>query len=260
MLSLSLEDPISGIIVQEIDGLDPVNATIVFSSIATIPGSQYQSSQRENRNIILKLGLEPNYITASVRDLRKQLQGIFMPKSEISFRFYLDDGSPVDISGRVESFEAPLFTPEPNATISVICFDPDFKAIAPVVITGNTVSTSTETSVVYDGDIETGLTFVLSVNRSLSEFTIYNRLPDNTVRTLDFQAPLVAGDILTISTIPGSKSVILTRSGMTNSLLYAMTPQSNWIQFFKGLNKVRVYATGAAIPYEITYTTRYGGL
>lgn len=260
LLSLPLDDASSGISVQNIDGLDPVKATIVSSSFAGMDGEQYQSSRREFRNITMTLGLEPDYVANSVRDLRAQLYNFFMPKSQIILRFYTDDGLTVDIMGRVESFTSPLFTSTPKADISIICFDPDFVGIDPVVLSASTVSTMVNSHLNYEGSIETGFVFKLNVNRALSEFTIYNTPSDNTVRTLDFSASLISGDVLTISTVSGNKSVLLTRSGITTSVLYGMSAQSNWIEFFPTDNFYRIYAVGAAIPYTITYTPRYGGL
>lgn len=260
LLSLPLEDSSSGMIIQEINGLDPVKATIVSSSFATMDGAQYQSSRRESRNVTLTLGLVANYSSNSPRSLRAQLYSFFMPKSQIILRFYMDDASTVEILGRVESFETPLFSNEPKVDISILCFDPDFTGIAPISLTGSTVSTTVNTLVEYDGTIETGFVFTLNVNRTLTEFTLYNRPPDNITRTLDFAAALVSGDVVTISTVSGSKSITLTRSGITSSLLYGMTPQSSWLELFPGENSFRAHAVGAAIPYGITYTPRYGGL
>jgi hypothetical protein len=79
---------------------------------------------------------------------------------------------------------------------------------------------------------------------------------------MDFSASLVAGDIVTISTVRGNKQVTLNRGGTLSSLLYAMSSQSiNWVELIPGGdNVIRFYATGAAIPFDLTYTPRYGGL
>jgi len=260
LLGLPLDDISNGIVVEEVDGLDPVKATLVSSGFANLDGEQYQSSRRDSRNITLKLGLEPDYSVESVRDVRKRLYDYFMPKTEVSLRFYMSDGLVVDINGRVESFETPHFTPEPTADISVICFDPDFYDPIPKQMSWNTVATDTETLLSYDGSVETGIQFVLNPNRALSDFSIYHRPPDGTLRILEFISPLSAGDVLTISTVPGAKGATLTHSGQDGSVLYGISPQSNWIELIPGDNYIRVYSDGAAIPYTITYTDKYGGL
>ena len=261
LLTLSLTDVTSGFVIQDIQGLDPVKAVISSSSFAKIDGSRYQSSRRESRNLVLKIQLEPDYVTTSVRDLRNTLYNFFMPKTEVNLRFYVDDEDlVVNIAGRVEDFTSELFTKEPSVSISIICFEPDFVVNSSTTVSGSTVSTSTTFEINYNGTVDGGITFALSLNRSLSEFTIYHNPPDGTLRTLDFAESLVSGDVLTICTIPGSKAVTLRRSSVDTSLLQAMSPQSDWLQLQKGINTLRVYATGAAVPFTIVYAERHGGL
>lgn len=259
VLVLSLDAEV-GILVQEINGLDPVKASITSSKYATSDGGRLQSTRRDARNITMKLGLEPDYVVDSVRELRTRLYGFFMPEAQVSLRFYMIDGLTVDIQATVESFDSPMFTKTPTVDISLLCFEPDFLATTPTVVSGNTVSGTSETLLQYPGSSETGFEFKLNLNRSLSAFTIYCRAPNGSISTFDFAASLVSGDVLTFSTVDGNKSVILRRSGVDSSLLYAMSSQSSWLKLFPGDNHIRVYATGAAIPYTLTYTARYGGL
>lgn len=260
MLSFPFRDSSSGFLVQDIEGLDPVDAVLVSSSFSGADGEQYHSSRRDKRNIVLKLGLRPDYIGTTAETLRKSLYKFFMPGRQISMRFYNEDGLEVDIVGRVESFPSPMFVQQLDVEISIICFKPDFIDITPVVVTGSTVETTDEFDLDYIGDVPTGIVFELNLNRAESAFTIYHRAPDNTMRVMDVSASMMDLDVLSISTIPGIKGASLTRGGVISSLLYAITPVSNWIQLEPGLNHIRVYATGAAIPFTITYTNRYGGL
>lgn len=260
LLSMELEDMSDGIVLADVGGLDPVKATIVSSNFAQVDGEQYNSSRREKRNITIKIGMEPDYITTFPEDIRDTLYDYFMPKSTVDLRLYTDKGLVVNTSGRVESCEAPLFVQDPEANISVLCFDPDFIALNSTTIEGETVSDSTTTTVTYDGNVNVGVQLVLNIDRTLTEFTIYHTAPDGSTRQTDITAALEAGDILTIVTVTGSKRLTLTRSSTDSSLLYAQSPQSNWLELSKGDNLIRVYATGAAIPWTMTYTTRYGAL
>lgn len=261
LLVLPLEDATSGFIVAGIAGLDPVKATLVSSSFANSDGEQYQSSRRETRNIKLKLELDPDPELETVRDLRKRLYRFFMPESEVRLTFLLEEGLDVDIVGVVETCETDHFSQEPAVDISIICFEPDFYDPTPVVIEGATTAGETPIVIAYDGTTETGIQLVLNVNRTLPEFTVYHVPPDDTIRTLEFDNfPLAAGDVLTISTVAGSKGATLVRSGTSSSVLYGVSPQSNWIELMPGDNSIRVYAEGAAVPLEIEYITKYGGL
>jgi hypothetical protein len=264
LLSLPLEDD-SGFLVQDIDGLDPVKAVLVSSSFAQLDGEQYHSSRREARNIKLQLGLDPDPATETVRSLRKKLYNFFMPKSEVSFRFYIQEDNDeileVNIGAIVETCETAMFTNEPAVDISVMCFDPDFVELAPEVISGTTTSGETPMTIEYAGTVETGVELTLNVNRSLAGFTVYHVPPNDGIRTLDFaNVPLVAGDVLKITTSTGAKGATLTRAGVTTSVLYGISPQSSWIELMPGTNTIRVYATGADIPLTLQYINKYGGL
>lgn len=258
ILTLSLSDPSNGFLLKEVEGLDPVKANIVSSSFATVGGAQYQSSRRETRNPVFKIGL--NFGRKTVRQLRKELYKILMPQSTVKMRFFDDDLTFVDISGMVETIIAPLFVAEPEATISVLCFDPDFYTPVPVVIEAVTTEGSDEIVIDYDGDIETGIRLRLEVHRDLSDFAMHHRLPDGTVRTLTFISPLIANDSLDISTVSGDKWAQLLRQGVTESVLYGISPYSSWIELFPGRNHIRVFAEGAGLPYTIDFTNKYGGL
>jgi hypothetical protein len=264
LLSLPLDDWSQGYSVKNIDGLDPVKASFTSSKIAQEDGEEFESSERDTRNVILKLGYETDYSSTSVRALRQYLYRFFMPDTAIELRFYDDDETVVYINGHVESMDSPLFTDEPTATISIICFDPDFVDAEVVTISNNTTAITSgdtgNTLVNYTGTIKTGFIFALNLNRSLSEFTLYHQPPDDTLRQLDFIAPLSAGDVLTINTISGTKGATLTRAGSDSSLLYGVSPQSSWLTLLPGVNYIRAYALGSPIPFTLQYTNLYGGL
>ena len=260
LLNFPLDDISDGIILASIEGLDPVKATLISSNYAQQDGAQFHSARRETRNILIKLGLEPDYIVTSVRDLRSLLYNFFMPKTEVELRFIMSESPTVSITGRVESCETPLFTSTPQVDISMICFHPDFTELTPNVLSGNSTDDTTETLIEYVGTVETGMELVFSIDRTLTEFTFYHRLPNGQINTLDFAGALEAGDVLTINTNTGLKGAILTRSSVNTSVLYGVTPQSTWHELERGDNYIRIFAEGADIPYTITYTTEYGGL
>ena len=183
-----------------------------------------------------------------------------MPKSAVGLRFYTSDADPVWISGRVESFETALFSAEPAVDISIICFDPDFYEPDAILIADSTVSTVAETLFDYIGTVDTGVVFTLRPNRVVTSFSIYHRDPAGSIMQLDFSGALQDLDVLKISTIQGRKYARLTRGGVETSFLFGISPQSYWPKLKPGENYLRVYTTGAAIPFDIEYTRKYGGL
>jgi hypothetical protein len=260
-LTFDLDNVDNGFLTKEIEGLDPVKATLVTSSVASRDGVQYQSVHREARDIKLKLGIEPQDSTVTVSQLRKQLYNIFMPKTQVRLQFVDDEGLTVWIFGRVEECDIPHFVEEPEANISIMCFDPDFFDPTAVVITGETASDETEVVVNYEGTVDTGIRFRLDADRELSEFTIYHHPPSGEIRLLEFVAPLVADDSLYITTVKGSKGATVSHSGGTpSSVLYGISPYSAWLELQPGENRLRVYAEGEPIPFTLEYTNKYGGL
>lgn len=261
-LTLSLEDTSNGFEIRDIQGIDPVDAEIVTSTFATQDGEEEQTSRRGKRNIIFKLG----YTTPAVRALRKQLYGFFMPKGKVHMKFYMDDVDMffVEIDGTVETCNSPIFAKDPEATISIICVDPDFTDPEPVAWNGATTSVDTQALITYDGDVETGFKMIMNVDRALPAITFHHRTTPTGVKNFLIFAvgtgTLVAGDILTISTVSGDKYIKRTRSGVTTSLMYGNDPTSVWTNLFPGANYFKINSGGAPIAYTIEYTNKYGGL
>lgn len=251
------EDPYQ---VADIDGLDPVKATFVSTSYAGQDGEQFQSARRGSRNIVIKLDLDPDFVENTYTTLRKDLYSYFMPKSMVKLRFYMTTGLFVDIDAYVETVSAPMFEQDPNVEISLMCFKSDFIDPRMVTLTGNTVSDGTNTPINYPGSVEAGLVMTMSVNRNLDSFSMYNIGEDGVLQQVDFSTDLIAGDILVISSLRGSKGITLTRSGVSSSVLYGRSAQSGWIELSEGVNNFRIYAIGDPVPYELEYVVRYGGL
>lgn len=259
-LSLQLLDTSNGFVVKEITGLDPVNATLTTSVMAQRDGAQAQNARRETRNITMKLGLAPDFVVSTVDSLRQSLYGWFMPKLNIGMSFYKDGVLYATASGQVESFENALFSADPEIDISIICYDPDLYAPAAVTTSLATVSTTDTHTFAYEGTTETGVIFTLTIDRTVTDFTLYNTAPDNSVQAFIISGSFVAGDVVTINSIAGQKSVIMTRSGIDSSILYWMDTSSTWITLQKGNNLFRAFADGAALAYTFTYTPKYGGI
>ena len=260
LLTLSLADPSNGFVVADIDGLGPVKAAIATSSFALMDGVQFQSARREGRNLLFKIELIPDYVTQSVEDLRWRLYDFFMTKAQVSARFILSGGLEVDISGIVEDCQPDIFSQEPTMNVVVFCTNPDLVDITPVVIEGDTVSDTTEMLIEYPGTVETGFVLTISADRDFDELDIYMRGPDNVTRVFNFGANMLDLDVITINTNQGSKSITITRAAVPFSALYGRSPQSAWLKLAKGDNYIRVAVEGDPIPYELTYTAKYGAI
>jgi hypothetical protein len=260
VLALALEEDDNPYQINEIDGLEPVKATLVSSSYAGSDGEVFQSARRGPRNIKIKLDLDPDFINNDYTSLRQNLYPFFGTKSQITLRFYSSTGLYVDIVGTVEDFSSPLFEQDPTVDISIMCFQPDFIDTRMVTVDGLTVEDDESMEIDYPGDIESGVVVTLNVNRVMTDLTIYNVDEGGNILQLDFTGDLLNGDELVISSLRGAKGITLTRSGVSSSYLYGRSAQSNWIELTEGTNNFRITAPGDPVPYVVEYLARYGGL
>ncbi len=259
-LLLPLMDSSDGYSVKEIDGLGPVKATLVSSSMAQVDGGELHNKRREPRNILMKLGIEADYAVNTVAELRNNLYDWFMTKSDVELGFYMDDVLFATIDATVESCDPAIFTSEPGVDISLLCYDPDFHAPDPVTVNGYTVSDTDTQTIAYAGTSDTGIVFTLTFPGSATEIRLYNTRPDNVQNMMDIEAAFQANDILTVDTRTRRKKITITRSGTVSSVLYGLDSASSWISLMKGDNLFRAYYNGAAIAFSLQYTPRHGGL
>jgi hypothetical protein len=258
-LQLPLQDSSDGYSVKDIQGLGPVKATLTSSQLAQMDGGQLHNARREPRNILMKIGLEPDYVSTTVPSLRAALYEFFMPKSRVTLGFSFDDVLTGVTDCVVESADTNMFTADPGFDISLISYDPDFLAPDPVVVNGNTTSGTGTTTIPYPGTSDAGIIFSVTLTAASTAIKLYNTRPDLKTQIIDILGTFLAGDQIVINTCPKSKGITIIRSGLNISALFYLQLGSEWISLMNGDNKFRAYYTGTSLPYTVQYTARYGG-
>jgi hypothetical protein len=208
----------------------------------------------------MKIGLEPDYDALTVSGLRSNLYDYMMTKAVVGMNFYIDGALFAHTTGTMETLDNNMFSDDPEMDASIICYDPDFYGPDVVIVDGSTVADTTTQTITYGGTTDAGIIFTLNVDRDIAGFSLYNTKPDGTSQIYDFEAALVSGDVVTITTIPRKKSAIKVTSGTPSSVLAGVQPASDWINLGKGDNTFRAQVSGAAIAYTIQYTPKYGAL
>lgn len=254
-------DPIQ---MQGADGLGPVKADISTQSYAGIDGAAYGGSSIGFRNIVLKLGLVPNWKDNTMESLRQLLYTYFMPKTNVRLRFTSTHLPVCAIFGYVESMEPDMFSKDPQINVSIICPEPDFVAVDSTVVDG--VVDAGQVDVDYVGTRPTGGDLVIrnsgaSYTGGLSVIleTVSQRVFFITALTLDNNGYVYVGSV------PGSKEVLREGSSPafeTNLLPAVHLDQNDWPTLLKGLNKMSVISSAPPKPldWEFTYFARFGGL
>ena len=260
-LTLQLRDSSNGLYIKELDGLDPTKSNIVTTSFAGRDGVVKQASRREARYPKIKLGFDMD-TGSSVEELRKELYKFFMPKMEVRLRYFSTDGLIVDVDGEIEEFVSPRMVQEPEATISIFCFESDFRGTTLKIVQDMTTVPDTGVPGILDyaGSVETGFRLYFTVNAATSGFVLSNTPGDGLPRVLDFEYPLLVGDFIEISTVTGDKGAWITRGGTRRSALSGITRTSDWVQLYPDENRISVLMEGVPVQYTIEYTDKYGGI
>lgn len=250
--------------VRDIQGLDPVKATINTSPFGSVDGVAFVGTNVPFRNIILTLHPNPDWMDWTFENLRRLLYLYFMPKLEVKLIFYSDDIPTVEISGYVESCDANPFTKDPQLIVSIICPDPYFTAVDPTVITGVSGDGVFPTFIDNNGSIESG--FVLEVVKNanpdvLSSVTV--QIGDPSLQT--FKVTTVVNDAykFAMSSVIGKKYVqkIATADGVITDLYQKITDGYIWPILLPGENAFSVITDAPGKQnWTLTYYERLGGL
>lgn len=260
-------------IVYKVDGLTPVKATINSSVNSTQDGSVINSTRVESRNIVIYMTIE-----GAVEENRINLYKYFTPKREIIL-YFSNDTRDVYIEGVVELIECDLFTNKQIAQISIICSKPYFKDIdvlttsfsdisklfefpmdvPEIGVELSSVNVNIRKTILYAGDVETGINIKLFANGTVVNPVIYDVFRKT---YLKLNMTLEEADTILINTNVGEKSVTLIRDGVSSNALGYMSPDSSWFTLYAGDNVFTYDCESGSSNLDITFTTSllYGGV
>lgn len=255
------DDPVQ---IRNIDGLGPVKAEITTVPSGVSRGETFQGSSTGKRNIVLTLGLNPDWAVQTISGLRQLLYGYFMPQQWCKLRIFSDELPTTDIEGYIESFEPNMFSQDPEVQISVINPRPDFIEIDTNIFTSTVDDGSNQMVVDYVGTVSTG--FELRVDRTV-ENPSYSGPITIRVENADGIKQLVVTPV-TVNTLQSFKMVSIQgkkrvqyeaiADGAVTNLLKRMTGQ--WPELVPGENLVSVAANEDEQKWTLAFFTRFGGL
>ena len=251
--------------IRNIDGLDPVKASVNTSPRGSGDGESYVGSNVPSRNIVLTIGSNPDWDTWSYESIRRLLYSYFMPKRATRLVFYSDDIVPVEISGIVESVENSMFSKDPEILVSVVCPDPYFIALDPIVVTGQTVRPDGALITVdYNGTIEAGMKVKVTAVDAPDPTDIGILIGEPRLTYFGIEAEVTDMMYFELSSIPMQKFVqnVNIGSGIITNLLSDIHTQegSLWPLLQPGENEFAVVTDQGVQDWELTYFERFGGL
>lgn len=290
-LKLELTKPDeTGLIIQDVTGLGPGQATINTTEIATTDGAIFNSARKPYRNIVI------SFIYTwfdTIEESRLKVYKYFPLKKKIKLIIETDNrrGS---IEGYVENNDPTIFSDQEGSDVSIVCPFPFFKSEGDNAITSTTfygieplfefifendhlteprlefgeITQRTEAEIIYNGDADTGLTIIIHAIGEVSNLTIYNldtrekmRLDD--ARLIELTGDrIITADEITICTEVGRKSVTLLRDGDRYNILNCLGPHPAWFKIHTGVNRF-AYTLDAGLlnmEFRMENTTLYDGM
>lgn len=254
-------DPIQ---VLGVNGLGPVKANITTAPFGAYDGEALSGMSVPKRNIVLTIGLHPDWAVQTIEELRQLLYNYFMPKLLVQLRFHSTNFPVVKIEGYVESMEPNIFVKSPTVEVSIICPAPDFIALEAATITGITDDGSDPTELEYIGSVSTGM--MLKVTKAVGtpgEDTIQINLGGEYAPLTFLARGNITDDIYwEMNTQPGNKYVrsVSQSLGTITNYLNDISYDASWPMLYPGLNRLSVITPVVGQNWELSYFTRFGGL
>lgn len=249
--------------VLSVSGLNPAPAEINTTPVSGIDGTRYNSARIGQRNIVIRLN-----INGDIEDRRIELYRYFRVKHTVRV-YYKNEHVDVYIDGYIETFENDFFTILQQPQISIICPDPYFKSMSETEIDFENVtalftfpfaiaaegipfSSLNEISSRYfnAGNVEAGGIITFTALADGVKNPIFYNNTNSTFFGVDIT--MQNGDVIEINTQRGEKSVKLTRSGVTTSIVGDRTSGSTWIVFEPGENEISFGADVSASSLRCT--------
>ena len=256
-------DPIQ---ILNIDGLGPVAADIQASSYANIDGSFFSGSSVGKRNIVLTLGLNPNWATQTYESLRNIVYKYFMTEQKVKLQFTTTNLTMCEITGYIESCEPNIFSKDPQMVISILCPNPFFTDVSETVLTGLTTAIDSVTTVAinYLGTISSGFTLDIQAAPTAMYGGTVQVVVSNPIPQL-FQATAIdiTSTIYFILNTKTSEKTVLKKYStkrIPTSNLASIVQNTQWPQFSPGANDLKVMTSFINFAWTLRYRNVYGGL
>lgn len=246
----------SPFVIESIDGLGPPDVNVAISNTLRTGGS-FQNRSVQNREIVMTIGLQPNYsIGQTVESLRTQLYAFIEPKLDLPITFVLRNGS-TDIASTlcyIKRLEPNVFSKDPQVIMTLSCVDSYFTAALYAVPSPATLPTQPMT-IINQGSAPTGFTVKITLTSTSSSVRLTNGYGQ-----VWFNYSFLSGDVVTINTTVGSLSATSLRSGVTTNLLPYLLPNPRWIPLHPGENKIWINGPASWTLTSFLYYPRYWGV
>lgn len=268
--------------ITDIDGLNPPAATINTSEVALMDGQKFNSSKLQMRQLQIAFAIQPpaEINRIAIYDVVKTKQWLKI--------LYSNNSRDVFIEGYVQSLVIDYFASKQIATLVVLCPQPYWNGAQSVVselsqiadmfhfpfaalaepeeaepdeyteynrqLMFGYVDVTSNVEITNDGDVATGIIIELQALDAISNPKIIDYVTNDFI---GLNYTMQAGDVITIDTRAGHKTVTLTRNAQQTNLFNYLMKNSTWLQLdYSG--GVYIYEVGSGLAGNLAvYITHY---
>lgn len=222
-------------ICKSVDGLGPPEVDVRISQ-TTHQGGVYQGRNALSREIVAMVILNPNYsIGQRPADLRTSLYGLLTPGDQEDYVFieiHRLDGEVWFTQGWVKRMEPTIFEKDPAVQIVISCIGPHLSAANANM--GIAPPDKTAFTVMNTGTAPTGFSFMFTLTSNANPLVLSNALG---TRKMHIDYTFLNGDVVTINTTPGSRSIKRHRNGVSIEVAGYLRSGSEWLMLRGGPNQ-----------------------
>lgn len=198
-------------------------------------GQIYKGRRPQGREIVVTIGLNPNYsVGQTPDDLRTDLYGLLTPASGdlISVQFLNEDVVVAVTNGTVSKFETEHFSKDPEVQITIPCLEAYLQAPQ---LTSVPLPIDKARPVIENiGTAAVGMVMNLTFTSDITGWTVV----DQSGKVMQILYPFKVGDQLEVNTNPGERRLTLKRGNTTVNVLPYLVRGSEWLQLYGGGNRL----------------------
>lgn len=258
--------------ITNIQGLAPNKATINTVQAALIDGGLYNSAKLDMRTINMAFTIEE-----PVEKNRLAAYQVLRIKEPITIN-YISPNIEVYIEGYIASIDVGHFDIKQKMTVSILCPKPYWLSAQQMITELSTtasmfhfpfynlvehtdivfglLSSEAKAVVPNGGGIETGIIFEILASDACSGIKIFDYITQDFIG-VDFE--MEAGDLITINTRQGEKSITLTRHAEVTNIFNNLMKDSTWLQL-AAAGSVYVYTLESGSPDSVEVLIKHNDL
>lgn len=248
-------NPSASYILKAADGLGPPDVDV------TIMNAMYLGRDPVDREITLRVGLQPNYAVGErASDLRERLYGLLTPgvSDEVLIELRLNNVVKAQIQAQVRQMPINPFSDDPEMQIVLPCYGSFLYAQDQYE---HPMPTNQFLPVFNNiGTAPTGFKFDVQINVNRTSWFIKRGVAETpSFQQMWFFHDFVAGDTLRVNTIPGQIHVRRIRGGVVTNIIDSVSTDSTWLMLHGGANSFQCSGSSHEFTF-FAYTPKFWGI